>query len=359
MSKRWKIKAVDIFLNIYTRRNGRLKKADELTAQTEFSNIVIYSTTALGDLLFNTPAIRAVRQRYPKAMITLVAHEKFRELVESGEDWDRVVYWNSKVKNVPQLVKKLHEKGKPELALILHSHEPYDYLSAVMAGAHFVIRDNYSDNIDARDRWLADYTIGFNGHIIQRKLDLVGGLGCEINDISMKLPLPVTVQQHKEGKLIGFQMGASTPERCWPPEYFACVANSLLQSSPTDKIVLIGGPGDRKHAEPFFRHLDGAFQSRVINRIGDTGLPELINIIGSLNLLLTGDTGPLHIAIAAKVPTLSLFVTANPHSTGPYQDKHLHDVIYAVQRKSNQNISHIMQLIEPDEVIATIKHKKI
>ncbi|MGE9716721.1 glycosyltransferase family 9 protein, partial [Escherichia coli] len=49
--------------------------------------------------------------------------------------------------------------------------------------------------------------------------------------------------------------------------------------------------------------------------------------INTMDVLVTGDTGPLHLAIALKCPTVSLFATADPKWTGPYQDLHLHIVI--------------------------------
>ncbi|NNS09364.1 MULTISPECIES: glycosyltransferase family 9 protein [Erwinia] len=361
MSKRWKIKAISLFLVAYTRCTGRLNPSRNVNPETNFRNIVIYSTTALGDLLFNTPAIRAIRTRYPNARITLIAHEKFREFVEEGADWDDVVYWNNKIVTMRQMISTLKSciGGSPDLALLLHSHEPYDYLSAILAGAEYVIRDNYHDGFEPRDRWLADYTIGFVGHVIQRKLALVEPLGCDVSNIEMKLPTVPAVLPATDSRVIGFQMGASKPERSWPTESFARVAEAILQYSDETQIVLIGGPGEKSLATALYQHLDEQYHHRVIDHVGNTGLNQLTSLIGSFELLLTGDTGPLHIAIAAKVPTVSLFVTANPYATGPLQDRHLHEVIYAARRKSNLTKEHVMSLIKSDTVIEKIHSKLI
>lgn len=76
MSKKWKINLTNWFLKKYTAKHGRLENKENFDAALSFDNIVIYSTTALGDFMFNTPAIRAIRERYPDAHITLVVHEK-------------------------------------------------------------------------------------------------------------------------------------------------------------------------------------------------------------------------------------------------------------------------------------------
>lgn len=355
MSKQWKKKAISLFLSGYTRFNRRLQVNQSIDKSHEFKNIVIYSTTALGDFLFNSPAIRAVRKRYPSARITLVAHEKFREFLQDGEDWDRVVWWNNKYSTMGAMIRGLKsEKDKPDLALLLHSHEPYDYLSAILAGAQYVIRDNYYDDFEPRDRWLTDYTIGFVGHIIQRKLALVEPLGCEISNFQMKLPMAIPKTRSSVVLTVGFQMGASKPERCWPPENFAKVAEALLSSFPALHISLIGGPEEKGLVKSFWQHIDPAYHYRVTDHVGKTGLKQLTDMISRFSVLLTGDTGPLHIAIAAKTATISLFVTANPYATGPLQDKHLHDVIYVARHKSSQIYSSPMSLIKPDMVLSKI-----
>ncbi len=150
MSKKWKIKVADWFLRRYTAKYGRFQDKATFDGAQQFDNIVIYSTTALGDFMFNTPALRAMRERYPNAHITLVVHKKNRELVENGRYYDRVVYWDSKIKTIRPLLKSLREH-QPDLALILHSHLPYDIISAVLAGAKYIIRDNYSSGICGLD----------------------------------------------------------------------------------------------------------------------------------------------------------------------------------------------------------------
>ncbi|QIZ45550.1 glycosyltransferase family 9 protein [Dickeya zeae] len=360
MKKGWKFKAVDFYLRLIAPRKARLQPAQQLVNETHFSHIVIYSTTALGDFMFNTPAIRAVRQRFPDATITLVVHKKLYEFVAGGQDWQHVVCWNSKVNTVPQLVKDIQRIALPDLAIILHSHDPYDYLSAVLSGARYVLRDNHQDGIAVMNRWLSGYVMGFHGHFIQRRLELVAMLGADIRDISMRIPFPLMpVEKSKAHRVIGFQMGASTPERCWPVDYFADLAARLFASDERTEIVLIGG-GEREVAQgqAFFSVLDSHYHGRVDNKIGATTLKELVTVIQGMDLLLTGDTGPLHLAIALRVPTVSLFVGAIPAVTGPYQDLHLHDVLYGVQNNLNTQVDNRMRIISIAQVEAKI-HERI
>ncbi|VEI63828.1 ADP-heptose--LPS heptosyltransferase 2 [Serratia rubidaea] len=295
----------------------------------QFAQIVIYSTTALGDFMFNTPAIRAVRERYPEAHITLVVHKKNQELVENGRYIDRVVYWDSKFKSMGPLLTSLREYP-PDLALILHSHQPYDVISAVLAGAKYIIRDNYRNGICGLEEWLTNYVFDYYGHFIRRKLELISVLGCRSDDPTMEVLAPFPAEEKSaEYCTIGFQLGASTESRCWPVSHFVTLADELVARHDNVRIVLIGAPFDDGKAQQFLQQVQDKTRTRVDNRIGKTGLRQLLTLLSGFHLLVTGDTGPLHLAIALRVRTISLFVTADPRTTGPIQDLELHRIVHA------------------------------
>ncbi|MDC9581168.1 glycosyltransferase family 9 protein [Xenorhabdus sp. PR6a] len=358
MEKYFKHKLVDLFLKVYTKKLDFTQSRVEFNDLEEknFSNIIIYSTTALGDFLMNTPAIHAIRNRFKDAFITLICHQNFKSYLEHGTDWDKIITWNNKVNHIPNLLKEIKKSGTPDLAVILHSHNPYDYLSAIMSGAKFVFRDNYNEN-KLIEKWLTNYVDSFRGHVIQRKLELIKPLGCETTSKScIEMRTPRRVNSIKKNNIhIGFQMGASSSERCWPVKNFVRVASQILNSDNTARIVLIGAPNDIYLQQEFMELLSSKYHSRIDQLIGKTTLIELTQKINKLDLLVTGDTGPMHIAIALKVPTISLFVTAVPYATGPYQDPELHKVILGAVMPLNYKIhSHIMDVISPDKVISEI-----
>jgi len=351
-SKQWKVNLTNWFLKHYTKKHGRLADKATLNSQSEFANIVIYSTTALGDFMFNTPAIRAVRERYPNAHITLVAHRKNRDLVENGLHYDRVVYWNNKIKTIFPLIRTLKEH-QPDLALILHSHLPYDVISAVMSGARYIIRDNYSSGISGLEPWLTNYIFHYYGHFVRRKLELVSILGCRADNPAMELPAPYQPGvKSTEHQVVGFQIGASTASRCWPVGHFAALADKLVSQHPNLRIVLIGGHLDAGLGKSLLETVAPATRQAMDNQIGQTNLQQLLTLIDSFHLLVTGDTGPLHLAVALQVRTVSLFVTADSRSTGPIQDTHLHRILqvsrtgYTIEREAESP----MGVLQPELV---------
>jgi ADP-heptose:LPS heptosyltransferase len=170
----------------------------------------------------------------------------------------------------------------------------------------------------------------------------------------MKMPLPVAEKSVNSSPVVGFQLGASTAERCWSPKNFASVAASLCSEHADLRIILIGGPDDKHRAETFLQHLPESLHAQVSDRVGNTSLPELTALLNNMDVLLTGDTGPLHIAVAIKTPTVGLFTTANPYATGPLQNPELHDIIHVVPDKNHQEHQHIMDVIQPSIVIEKI-----
>lgn len=326
-NKRWKIALSNNVLKCYNPLFGQLKPNDSFDPKRIYTSIVIYSTTALGDLMFNTPAIRAIKKRYPHAFITLVSSVKNKSMVEKCEYFSEVVYWDQKVKDLLQISLKIR-KQRPQLAILLHSKLPYDVLSAAIAGCEYVIRDNYHPKPMGMEPWLADYSKAFEGHLIERKLKLVSVLGCDTSDTSMFVPAPFTpIIKDFSRKIIGFQMGASEPHRCWPIVRYVELAKKLLAADGQYDIALIGTSQELELEQAFMSQLSDEERARTKSYINKTNLPQLLAQIDNFDVLVTGDTGPMHLAVALKTKTVSLFATAEPRHTGPFQDKNLHRII--------------------------------
>lgn len=326
MKPKKKIYLINAVIALYSLFNGHRKKP-ALSRNQEFKRIAIYSTTALGDLLFNTPAIKAIKKRYPQAKILFVTSQKNSALVQGSPWFDQVEIWDNKIKNMHKLLKKLWA-FKPEITFILHANIYYDILCAKLSGSTYIVRDNFLMEPKVLNHWLDSYSQPEDTHIIQRKLNMLAPLGCDTTDINMAFPLKIAMPpKPREKRRIGFQMGASKPDRCWPVGRFVQLATLILAADPQAEIVLTGTRQDAGLEQEFIKLLPEALHSSITSLIGKTSLLELIQQIGTFTLLVTGDTGPLHLAITAQTQTLSLYVGANPRHTGPYQDPHLHKTI--------------------------------
>lgn len=347
-----KLKWVHNFLNIYNPLFGKMKKTNTFSSDIQFNSILIFSTTALGDFMFNTPAIRAIRAHYPDAHITLVSSEKNRLLVENYDQIDSVVYWDNKIRNLLPIALQA-KKYKPELAVILHSHLPYDVLFAVMAGCQYILRNTFHIIPEWFQKWIIAEHQPPNCHVVQSKLNIIRHLGIDSADTRMEIPCEIEQLDKDNYHIVGFQMGASTQERRWPVKYFVELAQTLIENDSSLQIKLIGSSRELDLPEDFFVLLPEKYHSNIENLVGKTSLPDLLSQIKIMDVLVTGDTGPLHLAITLQCPTVSLFATANPKWTGPYQDLHLHTIINK-RPSPDEGIQASMDLITVDEVFNAV-----
>jgi len=118
------------------------------------------------------------------------------------------------------------------------------------------------------------------------------------------------------GLFVGFQLGASAASRQWPVASFARLGELLWQRHGA-VAVLLGG-GSEKPLAVRYRELCTA---PAVDLIGQTSLPELAAALCQLRLLVTNDTGTLHLAAGLDVPSVAIFLaTAQPFDTGPYRE---------------------------------------
>ncbi len=356
--KKNKINIINKILTWYAFFSGYAKGRGDDFNKDAINCIAIYSTTALGDLILNTPAIIALKARFPKARLILVSSPKNRDLVHDSALFDDILYWNNKFNNIVYFIFKLR-RLRPQMAVILHSYFPYDILSAVLADCRYIYRDHYGKESVALDAWLTAYSSAFEGHTVQRKLELLKSLGCDDTQKRMQIPVTIVPGPRDASKIrIGFQMGASRDCRRWPLENFAALCGKLMLAEPAIEVVLIGGKNEQRLVDEFMAQVSAPHQRRVVSLVGQTTLKQLAAAIMTFDILVTGDTGPLHLAIAQQVRTVSLFVTANPLYTGPYQDQHLHHVFYKPLASLSPELARSplpMAAITPDEVFGAVR----
>ena len=91
--------------------------------QVEVRSICLVNTTALGDTLFSTPAIRAVRRAYPEARIVSLVHRNQRDLLRFNPHLDDIIEYPGKYKGVARLVGRLKAEGF-DLVIVLHANDP-------------------------------------------------------------------------------------------------------------------------------------------------------------------------------------------------------------------------------------------
>jgi len=193
-------------------------------------------------------------------------------------------------------------------------------------------------------------------------LDTVYHLQPSVIDKTIDLPRKFYTKPKKNKKefVIGMQLGAADMYKIWPIDNFIELSNKLLEKYKHINIVLLG----IKDEQPLTNKLKSSaiHKDRIIDYCGKTSIEELPHVINSLDLLVTNDTGTLHLAIALKINTISLFSPTDSKIFGPYQDKDLHTII----QKDGDFINNIpkkersqkaMELISVNEVYNEVKKR--
>jgi lipopolysaccharide heptosyltransferase II len=114
---------------------------------------------------------------------------------------------------------------------------------------------------------------------------------------------------------VGFQPGARWDTKRWPAAYYAQLAEKLIAARPEVQIAIFGGKADRAMGD----EIASRCGNRVLNLTGRISLNVLVEWMRSIRLLVTNDTGPMHIAAAMGKPIVALFGPTDPDRTGPYR----------------------------------------
>ncbi len=123
-----------------------------------------------------------------------------------------------------------------------------------------------------------------------------------------------TLQQHKQW--IAINPMASTLEKTWPSEYYSELINQLNNRYPDKYIVLTGGPYNKEIE--FAAKIQQQARSPCFNLVGKTSLTQLAALLQQMTLLISPDTGPLHLANAVATPVIGLYAVTRPEYIGPY-----------------------------------------
>lgn len=143
------------------------------------------------------------------------------------------------------------------------------------------------------------------------------------------------------------------PTKNWPVESFAA-AGRIIRENAGASLYLVGGPEDSEVCELLAKRLPDAH-----NLCGKTSLPQLGGLLGAMDLAVTVDTGPMHIAAAAGTPVLAVFGATDPSRTGPYGPHHRvlmadgPDCSPCFSRSCHRHDLACLQGISPDHVAET------
>tara|TARA_B110000008_G_C16839258_1_gene511957 strand:- start:37 stop:963 length:927 start_codon:yes stop_codon:yes gene_type:complete len=263
--------------------------------------ILIELPTWLGDSVMTTPAIENIMHHFNKSEITLVGS---KISIEALSLHPKVFETQMLHKNYIALFRFTREMGRCDAFFSFRSSLRSQILK------FFIISHN---------KFQFDKTKYINQHQVEKYNSFV-------ND-SLKLcssPGPLVLHQKKNifkgnRKLLGINPGATYGSaKRWYPEEFAKVASKL--SNEFD-ILIFGSDNEKDIAKDIVKLLVSDGVDNFKNLSGNTSISELIGEISQLDLFITGDSGPMHIAASFNIPTISIFGPTNNSETSQWMNK--------------------------------------
>lgn len=284
----------------------------------DVEKILVISLTCIGDVLLTTPVVASLRDSFPGANITFLAGKTCRHLMEDHPLVDRLVIFDNR---------GVHKGWKGVMRLILElRHERYDMVVDLRntpipyflrARHRLTALRTHMRHRDVRSR-----------HAIDRHLDVISDHGVPATRAEMVLQAPDEVVARageslrargvpQGATLIGVYPGAGSKYKEYPPEKFSEVLRGLA-SSGDRWFAVVGGGGDVEAAA----RVAGAVPERTVNLAGEIDLLEVAGLFKQCRLLISNDSGPMHVGIAVGTPTLALFGPTDSDRYGPRGEPH-------------------------------------
>lgn len=272
----------------------------------------------MGDSLWGTPALRALKQSCPDSYIHLLVNSQWKTLFIGNPNIDQITDYSSKWFKQP-LVGLSLLRTKYDYVLIFHANKDITRLLPWLR-YRFLLAHQNSSWILEKNRVPVEGVI----HGIQRRLILISKFGAKPDGGQMEIFFSekdkcenLNFMKKKElspKEYIYLNIGASVLQKRWGIAQFTALADKILEAT-SYKIVLGGGPEEKPLIESMKSHLD---PKRTLCTY-DRPIKSNAFLIGQSRLLVTTDTGPMHIGFALKIPTIALFGSTDPQASGPFE----------------------------------------
>lgn len=310
---------------------------------------LIINPFGIGDVLFTTALIRAIKESQPDSVIGYWCNERVKDILINNPRVDRVfalsrgdlkkIYQRSKLEGIRRFLGLLRQirKERFDATVDFSLDHRYGLISKLLG-----IKKRAGFNYKNRGRFLTDkidIDSYKNKHVVEYYLDLLQFFDIRPKTNNLEIFVPeynrikaknifIRAGIKDEDRIIGIAAGAGASwgqdasYKHWPAIKYARLADKIIDNFAA-KIIILGDISER----PIADIITAAMKNKTIDLTGKISLMELCAIIKGLQLLITNDGGPLHIAAAAGVKTVSIFGPVDDLVYGPYPASGKHIVI--------------------------------
>jgi lipopolysaccharide heptosyltransferase I len=306
-------------------------------------NILIVKLSAIGDVIHTLPALNAVRKQYPDAHITWLVEEAAAVLLEGHEALDRVIvskrkHWirdlgtfrrNHAVREICGFIRKLRDT-KYDMILDFQALFKSGVLIGLARGGRKIGFDKGMEHQEYSYIFLNERVppVDMEVHALTRGMMLLESIGIQFREVVFNLP--VSDQDRNIANDLLMQHGIKTPEllvainpmakwetKLWDNLKFSNLADRLIEQANAD-VIFTGSQEDSEAIEDIISNM----KSEAANLSGKTDLKTLAALYEKASIVVSTDTGPMHLAAAIGTPVVALFGSTAPWRTGPFGASH-------------------------------------
>ena len=337
-------------------------------------NVLVILIAGIGDFIMASRALRALSRGYPGACLHVLTSTEAATLARNYPYVDQV--WSVPVRELRRgksrildILKTIFQLRNTRFDTAVNLYRVVSRCGAARMGLLFRLL-NAGEKVGHGSKGFglflskkANAEIFHNRHFVDAMTDmaiLAGGvpddLGIEVfGDRMVETERAILISSSEgnddQSKLIGINPGADQPQKRWNPAHYACVADRLIERIGC-RVIILGGPGEERLA----RQIQGKMKFSSLNLAGTLTLNELVYVIRKLDLLITNDSGPMHIGAAVKTPLVAIFGPEDPTYTRPYTSPGLCKIVYRELDcrpcgKQRCDRFQCLEVIKPEEVL--------
>lgn len=301
----------------------------------KIKRIIVVDLLYLGDLLFAHPFFEGLRELFPEARIDLVANSNFSEIMRVNPNLDHVYSYNKNWTTARsyKFAKKL-KMNNYQLGINIHGNWRTALLLKLIAaeksigyggkGRGLFLDEQLEKNISSH---MIEFYLEFLDQLQRSELLMDNFKSKKIESFLQEPAFPSlrvneTHNRNVETKLqnlglknkfIVLNTGGSWKTKRWPEEYFAEIADQLAERGY--KILFVGGPSDTERVSYIREKIVN--KEMIFNLSGQTSLLELAAVLKRAELVISGDTGPVHVAAAVGTNTVTIFGPSDEEKYAP------------------------------------------
>ncbi len=345
--------------------------------------ILMVKLSAIGDVIHTLPALNAIREHYPEARITWLVEEAAAGLIEGHPALDRIIVSRRKhwlkglsgpqgarhIRRVIAFIRELRDT-RYDMILDFQAALKGGMLIALARGRRKIGFDKGLTHQEHSYLFLNEKiaAVDMEIHALTRGLMLLEQVGIPAFRITYNLPVSDRDRDHinqmldvagvdRRTKLVAINPVAQWETKLWDNAKFAALADLLIERYD-EPVVFSGGPADR----PVIAAIISKMRHKALDFTGQTSLMGLAALYERAALLVSTDTGPMHLGAAVGIPVVALFGPTAPWRTGPFGEGHRivqTNCSCAPCFRRRCETAHCMEGITVEQVVAEIEQLRI